>query len=94
MDDHSRQIRSSFDAFFLMRKKFDWAFLGTVMIPPGYSYDRIIGMYLQTYLEYGKALEDGSDVSGLLEVAKRSEPENIIRSSSALLLAAILLALA
>jgi hypothetical protein len=78
------------DAFFLMRMKFDWVFLGAVMIPPGYSYDRIFGMYLKTYRDYGKALEYGSDVSGLLQVAKRSEPENIIRSSSALLLAAVL----
>jgi hypothetical protein len=31
------------DAFFLMRMKFDWAFLGAVMIPPGYSYDQFSG---------------------------------------------------
>jgi hypothetical protein len=47
-------------------------------------------MYLKTYGGYRKALGDGHDVKGLLELAKLSEPEHIVRSSSALLLAAVL----
>src|SRR5687768_4813230 len=47
------------DAFFLMRKKFDWAFIGAASIPPRYTYDRVFRLYLKTYREYGKALGDG-----------------------------------
>ena len=78
------------DAFFLMRMKFDWAFIGAASIPPGLTYDRVFGMYLNTYRGYGKALGDGRDVKGLLELAKLSGPEHITRASSALLLAAVL----
>jgi hypothetical protein len=78
------------DAFFLMRMKFDWAFIGAASIPPGFTYDRVFGMYLKTYRGYGKALGDGHDVKGLLELAKLSGPEHIARASSALLLAAVL----
>src|SRR5687767_6203392 len=77
------------DAFFLMRMKFDWAFIGAASIPPGFTYDRVFGMYLETYRGYRKAQGDGHDVKGLLEVAKLSEPEHIARASSALLLAAV-----
>jgi hypothetical protein len=78
------------DAFFLMRMKFDWAFIGAVSIPPRFTYDRVFGMYLQTYRGYHKALGDGHDVKGLLELARLPEPQHIVRASSALLLAAVL----
>lgn len=78
------------DAFFLMRKKFDWAFIGAASIPPGYTYDRVFGMFLQSYREYRKGLGNGHDVKWLLEIAAFPEPENIVRASSALLLAAVL----
>ena len=78
------------DAFFLMRMKFDWAFIGAASIPPGFSYDRVFGLYLETYRSYGKALGAGQDVKGLLELSRLSEPEHIARASSALLLAAVL----
>ena len=78
------------DAFFLMRKKFDWAFIGAASIPPGFTYDRVFRMYLKTYREYGESLGDGHDVKGLLELAKLAKPEHIARASSALLLAAVL----
>jgi hypothetical protein len=78
------------DAFFLMRRKFDWAFIGSVSIPPGYTYDRVFGMVFQTYGNYRKTLGGGHDVKRLLELAALPEPENIVRASSALLLAAVL----
>jgi hypothetical protein len=78
------------DAFFLMRKKFDWAFIGAASIPPGFTYDRVFRMYLGTYRGYGEALGDGQDVKGLLELAKLQGAEQIVRASSALLLAAVL----
>jgi hypothetical protein len=78
------------DAFFLMRMKFDWAFIGSASIPPRFTYDRVFGMYLETYRGYQKALGDGHDVKGLLQLAKLSESEYIARASSALLLAAVL----
>src|SRR5688572_27414646 len=78
------------DAFFLMRMKFDWAFVGAASIPPGFTYDRVFSMYLQTYRGYRQALGDEHSVKGLLELAKLSEPEHIARASSALLLAAVL----
>ena len=78
------------DAFFLMRMKFDWGFIGATSVPPGFTYDRVFAMYLKTYRGYGKALGAGHGVKGLLEVAKLSKPEEIARASSALLLAAVL----
>jgi hypothetical protein len=78
------------DAFFLMRMKFDWAFIGAASIPPGFTYDRVFGMYIQTYRGHRKALGNGHDVKGLLELANLSGPEHIARASSALLLAAVL----
>ena len=80
------------DAFFLMRMKFDWAFIGAASIPPGFTYDRVFGMYLHTYRGYRKALGagDGHDVKGLLDLAKLRDPEHVVRASSALLLAAVL----
>jgi hypothetical protein len=78
------------DAFFLMRMKFDWAFIGAASIPPGFTYDRVFGMYLKTYRQYRRALGDGHDVKGLLALAKRPEPEHVARAASALLLAAVL----
>src|SRR5688572_20628130 len=78
------------DAFFLMRKKFDWAFIGAASIPPGYTYDRVFGLYLDTYQGYRRTLGEGHDVKGLLETAKLAGPEHIVRASSALLLAAVL----
>jgi len=78
------------DAFFLMRMKFDWAFIGAASIPPRFSYDRVFGMYLNTYRGYRKALGDGHNVKGFLELARLSEPQHIVRASSALLLAALL----
>ena len=80
------------DAFFLMRMKFDWAFIGAAAVPPGFTYDRVFGMYLQTYRGYREELRAGGrhDVKGLLELAKLRDPEHVVRASSALLLAAVL----
>jgi hypothetical protein len=80
------------DAFYLMRMKFDWAFIGTTSIPPGYTYHRFVRMQLQTYYRYSEAFGEGvrEDVTGLLELARLREPEHIVRASSALLLAAVL----
>src|SRR5688572_18906060 len=78
------------DAFFLMRMKFDWAFIGAASIPPRFSYASVFKLYLETYGGYRKALGKGHDVKGLLELAKLSEAKDIARACSALLLAAVL----
>ncbi|MCK5707541.1 MAG: hypothetical protein KAI43_07785 [Candidatus Aureabacteria bacterium] len=79
------------DAFYLMLKKIKWSFSGIVIIPPRSNYFNTYKGFIGTYFYYQKELKKlNYNVSKMLFIAKKDYKTNVVHSSNALLLAALL----